>query len=309
MLVCILLILASEMIGLALAEDATDEEMVNNGTMDLVTVVGGFSFTSDQSVAGTGFANINSNVATASSADGSQILSVRDLRSGTGAYNYSSTIYAQNNTIWTESGIGAGTTQDVTEKEYTDEVYSEINFPFPGSFKAKSIRSPWKDQTHSKNYAGMISMNAFFDYAKKIHKESDTTLHADVYNYDGFVAATNSTIGSSMDIKSAFDGSAHLGTTLNDVRGGIGGILGSKANSTILLDEDYRGSFNLTKKMAVDIVKTTDFGYYEANYEGVYEDYPWLPCLCNTGWEDMDIHDQRYHSAKGFFDCATCKIP
>ena len=26
-------------------------------------------------------------------------------------------------------------------------------------------------------------------------------------------------------------------------------------------------------------------------------------------WNDMTIHDQRYHSAKGFFDCTSCPFP
>ena len=34
------------------------------------------------------------------------------------------------------------------------------------------------------------------------------------------------------------------------------------------MDEDYKGSFNLTKKMNVILEKTTDYGYYEANTDG-----------------------------------------
>lgn len=52
--------------------------------------------------------------------------------------------------------------------------------------------------------------------------------------------------------------------------------------------------------MAANIIKTVDYGYYDQIYKGKYEDYPWLPCVCNAGWDDMAIHDQRYHSAKGF---------
>jgi hypothetical protein len=303
--------LALGTIGFALAENDADEEMVNNETMDLITVVGGFSFTSDQSVAGTGFANINSNVAIENSTDGSQILSVSDLSSGTGAYSHNSTIYAQNNTIWSQSGEFSYSDLDITAKEDTNAVYSEMNLQFPGSFRVKSIRSLWKDQTCSKNYAGIISMNAFFDYARNLHKESTTILHSDVNDYNGFLGTTNSTIGSSMNINSKFDGSAHLGTTLDDVRGGIGGITNSRANSTVLMDEDYRGSFNLTKKMAVIVKSTIGYGDIDTNSDGYDGDYPWLPCACNAGagWGDMVIHDQRYHSAKGFFDCTSCLGP
>jgi hypothetical protein len=113
-----------------------------------------------------------------------------------------------------------------------------------------------------------------------------------------------------LGINSRFDGSAHLGVTLNDVRGGTAGIPNSKADSAALMDEDYIGSFNLSKKMAVNILKTTDYADYDQNCEGyTYTDYPWLPCLCNTGWDDMAIHDTSYHSAKGFFDCTSCTPP
>lgn len=139
---------------------------------------------------------------------------------------------------------------------------SEITYQFPGSFKTKAVKSLWKDQTYSKSHAGIISMNSLFDCAKKLDTESTTTLNSDVYDYEGLIGATNSTIGSTMDINSKFDGSAHLGVTLNDVRG-IAGIAKSKTDSTALMDEDYRGSFNLSKKMAVNIVKTTDYADYD----------------------------------------------
>ena len=298
------------MIGLILAEDVADEERVNNETMDIETIIQNYIYTDDQAVAGTGFANINNNFATIDPAGMSQNLDLRVLRSGTGAYSHNSTITVQNNTLWTSSGEFAANRQNIAAKENTNAVYSEINYQFPGSFRTKVIKSLWKDQTYSKNHAGIISMNSLFDYAKTLDTESTTTLNSDVYDYGGFIAATNSTIGSSMDINSRFDGSAHLGVILNDVQGGIGGIAKSNADSTALMDEDYRGSFNLSKKMAVNIVKTTDYADYDQNYEGyTYTDYPWLPCLCNTGWGDMAIHDTRYHSANGFFDCTGCMPP
>ena len=48
------------------------------------------------------------------------------------------------------------------------------------------------------------------------------------------------------------------------------------------MDEDYKGSFNLTKKMAVNIEKTTDYGYYEKNYEGLYYDV-WICSMTILG--------------------------
>jgi hypothetical protein len=195
-------------------------------------------------------------------------------------------------------------------------VYAPVSIQFPGSFKAKTIKSLWKDQTYTKNYAGIISMDSLIDYAKILHKESTTTLFADEHTYREYLSTSNSTTESSMNIDSKFDGSAHLGVTIadvsgdiSDVNGDISGIPKSKANSNGLMDEDYKGSFSLTKKMDVILKKTTDYGDYETNIDGFYEDYPWLPCACNAGWGDMTIHDQRYHSAKGFFDCTACLPP
>ena len=218
-----------------------------------------------------------------------------------------------------EDGQFEDENHNITTKEDISAVYAPVSLQFPGSFKAKTIKSLWKDQTYAKNYAGMITMDSLFDYAKALHKESTTTIYSEDHTYQEYLESENSTTGSIMNINSNFDGSGHLGVTLADVRGGISGIAKdlaatknheeARANGTVLMDEDYKGSFNLTKKMSVIIAKTTDYGDYDANEDGFDNDYPWLPCACNAGWEDMTIHDQRYHSAKGFFDCTTCWPP
>lgn len=307
------MIIALGTFGLALAEDAADEVNVDSGTIDLEDTIAGSYFASDQSITGTGLANIYNNLGVVDPDDGSQVLNLKILTSGTGGYSHSSYVYVQNNSVIT-NGNYYSDNHNITAKEEISAVYSPVSLQFPGSFKAKTIKSLWRDRTYAKNYAGMISMDSLFDYAKALHKESTVIMHSDDHTYQGFLTSINSTTDSSMAITSNFDGSAHLGVNLADVRGSISGIMKDKPESTALMDEDYRGSFNLTKKMAVKIKKTTDYGDYERNYEGLFDvdsldDYPWLPCLCNTGWDDMAIHDQRYHSAKGFFDCTTCLPP
>jgi hypothetical protein len=312
-----LLIILVGTVGVALAENAVDEARVDNGTMDLLTTIEGTLFVADQSVSGTGFTNINNNFGVVDPDDKDQVLNLKTLSSGTGDYKHSNYIYVQNNSITTSSGEFDSSDHKITVKDDINAVYAPVSFQFPGSFKIKTIKSLWKDQTYAKNFGAMITMDSLYDYARALKKESTTTMSSDEHDLDLFEAAANSTATSNMDITSNFDGSAHLGATLSDVRGGISGITKIKPDSTVLMDEDYRGVFNLTKKMAVSLTKTTDYGYYEKNREGVfgvylhpeYDDYPWLPCLCNTGWDDMAIHDQRYHSAKGFFDCTTCLPP
>jgi hypothetical protein len=62
------------------------------------------------------------------------------------------------------------------------------------------------------------------------------------------------------------------------------------------IDEDYFGTYHVEKNMTIAVP-------YSKSTEPMNE---WLPCICNVGWNDMVIHDTRYHSAKGFFDCTTC---
>jgi hypothetical protein len=309
------LIFALELGGFVLAENAADEESVDNGTMAITTIVTGIIYTSDQSIVGTGFANTDSNLGVVSS-DGSQILNLRNLGSGSGFYGHNSSIYVRNN-VKEEEGYYVSSNQYIYENEDTNAIYAGMSFQIPGSFKAKTLKSLWKDQTYSRNYAGIISMNSLFNYARMLNKESTNNMWSNRETYADYLWSRNSSVGSSMDINSKFDGSAHLGVTLTDVRGGIRGdvsgditgIAKAKANNDVLMDEDYIGSFNLTKKLEVDISKLTDYGDYDANYEGDNEDYPWLPCACYAGWDNMVINDQRYHSAKGFFDCTTCWPP
>ena len=64
------------------------------------------------------------------------------------------------------------------------------------------------------------------------------------------------------------------------------------------IDEDYFGTYHVEKNMTLSVP-----------YSRNKPTYDWLPCSCNEGWNDMVIHDQRYHSAKGFFDCTSCPFP
>lgn len=64
------------------------------------------------------------------------------------------------------------------------------------------------------------------------------------------------------------------------------------------IDEVYSGTFSLGTNMSLFWPVTQVIG-----------DEDWLPCSCYEGWDDMNIHDQRYHSAKGFFDYNTCPFP
>ena len=64
-------------LGVALAEDAADEEKVDSGTMDpIYTITEGTLYTADQSVTGSGFANIYNNLVVVDPDDKSQVLNL-----------------------------------------------------------------------------------------------------------------------------------------------------------------------------------------------------------------------------------------
>jgi hypothetical protein len=62
-------------------------------------------------------------------------------------------------------------------------------------------------------------------------------------------------------------------------------------------EERYYGTYNITRHIHMN----SDFENYTLTYD-------WLPCI-SCGWNDMTIHDQRYHSAKDFFDFTACPFP
>ena len=333
LILLILLLLVIGTIWVALADDVTDEEAVNRGAVDLVSTIEGYNnsssnsspyaspYSSSESVQGEGFSNINDNLAV--SVTGSPILDLKHRCSGTGSYNYISESTIKNNTILRGSpdpstGIDyVSSDRKIRIDEYTNDFYSEINLPrFNGSFQTKTpIRSLWKDQITSRNYAGIISMDYRFDYAQSLDLHSLATMTSDSDTYPKFLTTTNSTIISLMNIfGNVSEGTGHIGATKNDLRG-ESMKMKDKTSDTILMDEDYKGTFHLyIPKMEIKISKITNFGDYDRNSEGLYgklalDDYSWLPCICNMGWDGMTIHDQRYHSTKNFFDCATCWPP
>lgn len=63
----------------------------------------------------------------------------------------------------------------------------------------------------------------------------------------------------------------------------------------VYIDEDYFGTLHIEKRMNL----TTYL-----NEDDQSDNDEWLPCSCQAGWFDMDLHDQRGHSADSLFDCA-----
>jgi hypothetical protein len=64
------------------------------------------------------------------------------------------------------------------------------------------------------------------------------------------------------------------------------------------VDEDYFGTLHIDERMNL----TTNI-----NEDDESDSNEWLPCSCQAGWNDMNLNDQRGHSADSIFDCSSQK--
>lgn len=148
------------------------------------------------------------------------------------------------------------------------------------------------DKTEIKNYASETSMDQETLYARAIKEDLQAGVEDDFYNAEWLpsvgLANTQMNLNESVD-----SGTAHVGMLQGDRAFEF--KKSALYNSKIMVDEAYTGTFNLAIKMGLTIPT------YTAD-----ESEDWLPCSCYKGWDDMNLHDQVYHSAKGFFDCTAC---
>lgn len=151
------------------------------------------------------------------------------------------------------------------------------------------------DKIQIKNYASETSMVHEIRYATAVNKylKAETTT-ADLYD-GNYYDLGRSFMGLSGKVT---EGTTHIEMLHSDTHDRHPGKSAwSIAKS--YLDEVYSGTFSLNTSMSVNwpvIRKVGDDG--------------WLPCdSCGGGWDEMNIHDQRYHGAEGFFDFSTCRFP
>lgn len=161
-----------------------------------------------------------------------------------------------------------------------------------------------KEKTWLKNRLAGTSMQNEVEYAHKLDK--DLSLFVKDFTNFTYDPLFKSNAVSQMKIKEdVVEGKIHIGVLQanSDSTSFIPTSLVSMAvtawkKPAIEIDEDYFGTYHVEKNMTISVP------YYKNK-----PTYDWLPCSCNAGWDDMVIHDQRYHSAKGFFDCTTCWPP
>jgi hypothetical protein len=252
----------------------------------LETEIQGYLYASDTSITGIGLTNVycNSNSLNES---GGRVLSLKVLRSGSGAYSHNSSELNQNSIEWDEEENYASSNWKMEKTESTSAAQADTSLDIPGSFKSKPIRLLWRDIALTANYPALTFMNSQFDYAKAFNKDLTIKMYSDVEGIDEYNEPINEydepadlRIGNSLDLKASFNGIGQIGMRFND---------------SIRIDEDYRGSFTMSKTLTANSRKKADNGDYEADFE----DHPWLPC-CTGGYFDMSLFDRHYIS-RGIF--------
>jgi hypothetical protein len=146
------------------------------------------------------------------------------------------------------------------------------------------------DKVQVKNYASGASMDQDITYAHAINTDTLASVEDDFSGWNPAKSLTRTLLNSS----GAITGNTHIGALQGDI---YSVDLGKSVlhEPEVYIDEDYKGTYNLQTKMSLTMPVSETWGCED-----------WLPCSCYAGWDDMNLHDQRYHSAKGFFDCTTC---
>lgn len=165
-----------------------------------------------------------------------------------------------------------------------------------------------KEDNWIKNRAGGNSMQNGIEYAHALDKKLDILVNAFESVDDPSITAMNVS-------ENVTAGKAHIGVlqgniddlgetisslgTNEEAGEGLGFRKTAWSKPLIYVDEDYFGTLHIDKRMNL----TTLF-----NIDDESDSNEWLPCVCQAGWYDMDLHDQRSHSADSFFDCSCLNL-
>lgn len=135
-------------------------------------------------------------------------------------------------------------------------------------------------------------MNVGFDNTRVLSKD----IHTKVSGFESLdlINKSSGKFDAGMKFDAAFTGTEKLGVSLKKP---------DEKTPTRLVDEYYSGTYRMTKNLRITVERTIwDYGETSEASNAIN----WLPC-CFGGYSDMDLTDQRYHSAKDFFDCTSCE--
>ena len=242
-------------IGLALA----DEELYDN------TETTGLRFDSNQTVEGFG-------IASSYRCMGPLDLVLHSHSSGSGVYSSESRSYVRNDTIVEGSPVSFSENNSVGLQEITSNAYSPTKLDYPGSFRSEPISSLWSDSTFLIAGKEDVSvLKASFDQVQALNKEMTTKISSGA-SYEDLTQQSYGSFASSMKLNAVFNGTAQIGAYVGTVSGN---------NNDVLLDEYYRGTFTISKKMEIALKSSL-----------LQEEDEWLPC-CSGGWDNMNYNDKK----------------
>jgi hypothetical protein len=240
------------------------------------TTGSGFSFVASQSIRGEGITEVRSCLNT-----DPQVFQSRG--SGSGSYNYDSTILLTNFTTTDPARGFSSYGRSIEVQETADFAYLPLSINV-GSFNTKPIKSLWDDATKTGNKGG-----AFVELAFANTKVLSKDVHAKTSGFEDFEDIQDSSgkfnLGLKFDV--AFTGTGKVGAWLKGPTDKI---------PARMLDEYYSGTFKMVKNIEFSNIGTSSID--ETNDE--------LNCTCLKGYDSWDLADQTWasHSVKDFFNCS-----
>jgi hypothetical protein len=255
--IIIYILIALMSIGLALA----DEVLYDN------TDTTGLRFDSNQTVEGFG-------IASSYRCMGPLDLVLHSHSSGSGVSSSESRSYVRNDEIVEGSPDSFSENKTVGHQEITSNAYSPTILDYPGSFRSGPIRSLWSDSTFL--FAGkddVTVLKASFDQVQVLNKEMTTKISSGE-SYQDLAGSSAGSFASSMKLNAVFNGTGQIGAYVGTLNG---------ENPDVLVDEYYRGTFTISKKMEIGLIKSS---------LAQDEDDEWLPC-CSGGWINMDYINKK----------------
>jgi len=258
-----------------------------------------YIYNMDQKVQGDGFFNSYQDIRA------SELL-LNNLDHGSGNYDGESECLVQNQARYTNTMEVDLTNQQLIKfNKSTDYTYAASSFDFGRSFRAAAFQSKGQEGTFIKNYEGSdrlylggTSMDALFQGLDVLSSNISAELSFNQKSADDddyILVSFNSTGSIMLNLESAFTGKGHIGmlSAINETGKGHFGV------PEIEIDEDYIGTFSLSKKMS---------DKFEYNWMSGSDD--WLPC-CSGGWNDMSYRAKKDfgYSANDVFDCTCFSLP
>jgi len=220
-------------------------------------------------------------------------MSLSNIAHGSGGYDHESKLDSRNGAKYDETNAEYTLVTDIgtTLIESMDFAYAPISMQISKYSRPIAFQSKGSEATEVKNYRSGISMNARFNYADTLSKNLSGELYwkrvDNIDTEDYFQSTLDDESRTKLNFEAAFSGSGHVGAVDSE---------GISQGTELLIDEDYRGTYYITKNMSHNEVYTLKRLTDE-----------WLPC-CSGGFSDMNVLDKKpFKSATGVFDC-TCYV-